>query len=103
MRIFNTSLLKSRDVKSLNITYANCMCACSVFATTWTVALQAPVSLGFSRQEYWDRLPFPISRDLPDPGIKPASLASPALAGYFFTALPGKPHIYKLVSNTPRI
>ena len=68
------------------------MCACSVFATPWTVALQAPVSLGFSRQEYWDRLPFPTSRDLPDPGIRPASVVSPALAGRFFiTVPPGKP------------
>ena len=80
------------------------MCACSVFVTPWTVALQAPVTLGFSRQEYWNRLPFPTSRDLPDPGIRPASVESPALAGRFFTpAPPGKPHVYKLVSNKPRI
>ena len=55
------------------------MCACSVFVTPWTVALQAPVTLGLSRQEYWNRLPFPTSRDLPDPGIRPASPVSPAL------------------------
>ena len=80
------------------------MCACSVFAAPWTVVFQAPVSLGFSRQEYWDRLPFPTSSDLPDPGIRPASVASPALAGRFFiTVPPGKPHVYKLVSHTPRI
>ena len=47
-----------------------------------------PGSMGFSRQEYWSRLPFPSPRDLPDPGIKPASLASPALAGGFFTTIP---------------
>ena len=41
--------------------------------------------LGFSRQEYWSRLPFPSPGDLPDPGIKPTSLESPALAGEFFT------------------
>ena len=53
--------------------------------TPWTVALQAPLSMGFSRQEYWSRLPCPPPVDLPDPGIKPISLASPALADTFFT------------------
>ena len=47
-----------------------------LFATPWTVACQAPLSLGFSRQEYWSGLPFPSPGDLPDPGIK---LRSPAL------------------------
>ena len=46
---------------------------------------QAPLSMGFSRQEYWSELPFPSPEDLPDPGIKPTSLISPALAGGFFT------------------
>ena len=41
--------------------------------------------MGFSRQEYWSELPFPMMEDLPDPGIKPVSLMSPALAGGFFT------------------
>ena len=50
-----------------------------------TVAHQAPLSMGFSRQEYWSGLPFPPPRDLSDPGIKPTSLAPPALAGGFFT------------------
>ena len=60
-----------------------------VFVTLWTAALQAPLSMGFSRQEYWSGLPFPSPGDLPDPGIKPMS---PALAGRFFTtAPPGKP------------
>ena len=44
-----------------------------------------PLSVGFSRQEYWSGLPFPSPADLPDPGIKPTSLMSPALAGRFFT------------------
>ena len=55
----------------------------------------------FSRQEYWSRLPFPSPGDLPDPGIKSASLASPALSGGFFTTMPpGKlyTHIYKIES-----
>ena len=46
---------------------------------------QAPLSMGFSRQEYWSGLPCPPSGDLPDPGIEPASLMSPTLAGEFFT------------------
>ena len=58
-------------------------------------AHQAPLDMEFSRQEYWSRLPFPTPGDLPDPGIEPASLASPTLAGGFFTTLPpGKPFIY---------
>ena len=43
--------------------------------TPWTVACQAPLSMGFSRQEYWSGLPFPSLGDLPNPGIKPGSLA----------------------------
>ena len=51
------------------------------FVTLWTVACQAPLSMGFSRREYWSGLPFPSPKDLPNPGIKPASLKSLALAG----------------------
>ena len=47
------------------------------FSTLWTIALQTPMSMGFSRQEYWSGLPLPSPGDLPDPGIEPAS---PALA-----------------------
>jgi len=50
-----------------------------LFATPWTVPHQAPLSMEFSRQEYWSRLPFPSPGDLPDPGISPMSPASPAL------------------------
>ena len=50
-----------------------------LFVTLWSVACQAPLSLGFSRQEYWSGLPFPSPGDLPNPGIKPISPASPAL------------------------
>ena len=60
--------------------------------TPWTVALQAPLSVRFPRQEYWSGLPFPPPGNLPDPGIKPVSLVPPALAGGFFTTEPlGKP------------
>ena len=66
------------------------------FAIPWTVAHQAPLSMGFPRQEYWSGLPFPPPGDLPDPGIKPVS---PALAGRFFTAEPlGEPQIQTYVS-----
>ena len=57
-----------------------------LFVILWTVARQAPLSMGFSRQEYWSGLPYPPPEDLPDPGIKPASPKSPALAGGFFTS-----------------
>ena len=72
------------------------MCACSVvsnsFATPWTIACQAPLSMGFSRQEYWRELPFPLPGDLPHPGIEPVSSA---LTGSFFTNVPpGKPNEY---------
>ena len=59
-----------------------------LFAALWTVAHLAPLSMGFSRQEYWSGLPYPPAGDLPDPGIKPAFCASPALAGGFFTTVP---------------
>ena len=59
-----------------------------LFATLWTVAYQAPLSMEFFRQEYWSGLPFPPSGDLPHPGTE---LTSPALTGSFFTLdLPGK-------------
>ena len=56
------------------------------------IACQAPLSMEFSRQEYWSGLPFPTPRDLSDEGLEPMSLASPAAEGGFFTTvLPGKP------------
>ena len=61
-----------------------------LFVTPRTTACQAPLSMEFSRQEYWSGLPFPPLGDLPDPGIKPLSLA---LAGGFFTTVPpGQSH-----------
>ena len=60
--------------------------------TPWTVAHQAPLSMGFPRKEYWRGLPFTSMGDLRDPGIKPTFPVSPALAGRFFTNVPpGKP------------
>ena len=70
------------------------MCVLSrvqLLVTSWTVAHQAPLSMEFSRQEYWSGLPFPSSGDLPDPGVDPGSPESPALIGGFFaTGPPGK-------------
>ena len=56
-----------------------------LFVTPWAIAHQAPLSMEFSRQEYWSGLPCPPPGDLPDPGIKSTSLVSPGLAGRFFT------------------
>ena len=58
------------------------LCVCSVMsdsAIAWTVAFQAPLSMGFSKQEYWSGLPCPPPGSLPDPGTEPESPASPAL------------------------
>ena len=55
--------------------------------TLGTVAFQAPLSMGFTRQEYWSGLPRPPPEDLPNPGIEPAPLMSPILAGGFFTTV----------------
>ena len=74
------------------------MCSLSfvlLFLTLWTVPHQAPLSMGFSRQEYWSGLPFPPPGDLPNPGIEPESPTSPAVAGGLFTtAPPAKPIAY---------
>ena len=70
--------------------HEECVCAKSfshfqLFATLCTVARQASLSMGFSRQEYWSGLPCPPPGDLPDPGTELLSLMSPALVGGFFT------------------
>jgi len=75
-------------------------------ATLWTVARQAPLSVGFSRQEYWSGLPFPPSGDVPNPGIEPLSFMSPALARKFFTiSATWEAHHYTSdsQSETPRL
>ena len=59
-----------------------------LFVTPWTVAYQAALPMGFSRQEYWTDLPFPLPRVLPDSGIEPVSLPSPVLAGGLFIPVP---------------
>ena len=68
--------------------FAQSLTSVQLFAAPWTVAQQAPMSIEFSWQEYWSRLPFPTPGDSPNSGIEPASLASPALTGVFFTTVP---------------
>ena len=69
------------------------------FATSWTTAHQAPLSMGFPRQKCWSGLPFPPPGNPPDTGMEPIS---PALAGGFFTTeLPGKPHKANTLTNRP--
>ena len=73
------------------ITYCDVLSCVQLFATLWTVAHSAPLSMEFARPEYWSGLLFPSQGDLSNLGIKPAS---PALAsGFFTTTLPGKPFI----------
>ena len=90
----NKSLFQKLSVKSqvlLWVCVCVCVCMCVwaraqprshvwLFATPWTVASQAPLSMGFSRQESWSGVPFPIPGDLPNPGIEPTSPAFSALA-----------------------
>ena len=69
-----------------------------LFVNPWTVACLAPLSMGFSRQEYWSGLPFPSPGDLPDPGIQPGS---PALqADSLPSELPGKPWKSEALQNS---
>ena len=74
----------SGSVCKLVCVCARALCCSRLFVISWTVTLQAPLSMGFSWQECWNGLSFPAPRDLSDPGIKPAS---PALAGRVFTTV----------------
>ena len=86
-QVYLISYLIKQSLKSPSL--PPCMLGCfshvQLFVTSWTVTHLAPLSMGFSRQEHWSGLPCPLPRALPDPGIKPSSLMSPALAGRFFT------------------
>ena len=83
------SLHNSWGIRERSPSIHACMLSCfscvRLFVTPWTVAHQAPLSMGFSRQEYWSGLPCPPPGDLPHPGIEPVSPLSPASAGRFFT------------------
>ena len=78
-------IMSHSELQLLLLTMRACMLSrVQLFVTLWTISHQAPLSMGFSRQEYWSGLPFPLG-DLPNPGIKPTSLTSPALSGKLFT------------------
>ena len=90
----SSSCNKATNTQSCCIrTPSLCPCVCvlsrfshvRLFGTLQTIACLAPLPMGFSRQDYWNGLPCPPPGDLPDPGIKPGSLTSPALAGGLFT------------------
>ena len=77
--------------------YAQSLQSCASVCDPWTTFRQAPLSMGFSRKEYWSGLPFPPPGDLPDSGIQPGSLASPALQADSFPlshqGSPRHPHL----------
>ena len=83
-------------IYSIAVSYYTTVCArvlthfshVQLFVTLWTVAHQAPLSMGFSRQECWNGLPCPPPGDLPDLGTEPTSLMSPALAGESLPLVP---------------
>ena len=86
----------SIPIFDLPLSWVLCLRKCAVlsrfshvqlFETLWTIALHTPLSMGFSQQEYYNGLPSPSLGDLPEPGIKPKSLTSYALAGEFFITL----------------
>ena len=74
--VLQTTLLLSLDISFLIYACAQLLSYVQLFATPWTVAHQAPLSMGFSRQDYWRGLPCCLPGDLPDPGMEPASPAS---------------------------
>ena len=98
----NPGLLHHRQVYHLsrqsspNHPIAKSLNRIRLFATPWTVTYEAPLSMGFSRQEYWSGLPFPSPGDLPDPGIE---LGSPALQADALTSEPPGKQFYKVGIN----
>ena len=91
--VYPANVSRARNWRRAVIWLVSVVCACALshvqlFVTLWTVAHQAPLSMGFSRQEYLSGLLFPPPGDLPDSGIEPTSPTSPALAGRFFTTEP---------------
>ena len=85
--LWENSIAVSQNVKHRVSIIVQLLSCVSLFVTSWTVARQAPLSMEFSRQEYWSGLSFPTPGDLPYPRIEPESLASPTLAGGFFTTV----------------
>ena len=73
-KVYVPRVIKERKIKAA-MHYVKLLSRVPLFATLWTVAYQAPQSMGFSRQEYWSGLPCPSPGDLPDPGIEPGNPA----------------------------
>ena len=80
--------LIQQKVENWKSVCAPCTHCVRLLVPWWTVAHQAPLPMEFSRRKYWSGLPFPIPGCLPDPGIQPAPLESPELAGGFFSSAP---------------
>ena len=93
LQIWPVQIFIFKFLKILTLSSVQSLSRVQLFVTPWTVAYQAPLSMGFSRQECWSGLPFPSAGDLPDPGIKPGS---PALqADALPSEPPGKPWCIK--------
>ena len=99
----NGTYLLNQDGNLVPTNYVLCVLSCFscvwLFVTLRTIACQAPLSVGFSRHEYWSEFPCPPPGNLPDPGIEPLFLMSPTLAGKFFiTNATWEAHVFFLVS-----
>ena len=81
LNVSKTIFCKPVYSRGVHMCVVNCV---QLFVTPWTVACQDPLSMGFSKQEYWSQYLSPPPGDLPDPGIEPTSPVTPALAGRFF-------------------
>ena len=100
LSLWNAWLGRLCSISCLLCVYAQSLSGVVTLSIPWTVLCQAPLSLEFSRQEYWSPLPFPSPGDLPDPGIKPRSLVSPELVGRCFTTVPLEAlHVYQRKSS----
>ena len=104
MCVSNIAMLNKQQVLSFSFSMHMCMLSrVQLLAILWTVALQAPQSIGFLRQKYWCGLPLSPPGDLLNPGIELESPESPALAGRFFTTEPsGRPSVSKRKSKTDK-
>ena len=91
---FSPSLGGEMSILCMGLCVLSCFSCVHLFVTLWAIAHQAPLSLGFSRQEYWYGLPCTLPEDLPDLGMEPKSLRSHASSGRFFiTSITSKPHM----------
>ena len=96
LRTQNSLSLYCKNGQLLSMCVLNCISCVQLFATRWMVARQAPLSMGFSRQEFWSRLPFPSPGDLPKPEIKPWSLV---ITRRFFPIWATKQNISRMLNG----